>query len=317
MGTKSDTPFAGPGGPRRTIGWIETAEGLDRAANVLKPVALRIRKGKLRTDVLTGRHLGHPVHPAAVSVPLGCWTASGILDMVGGPGARRASQLLVGAGSLAAGPAVVSGLADWLDTEGAEKRIGVAHAIGNLFALSLFTGSWVARRRGRTGLGVLLGAAGSAAVSAAGFLGGHLAYVRGVGVNTTAFASGPRDWTSVEHDTLDRIANPAGGVAGNVAVVIVADPDAPVSYRVLEDRCTHRGAPLHEGRVEKHCIVCPWHGSKFDIATGTVQGGPASVDQPVYEVREVVGQLQVRRTEHGDLRKNPVTPHSISLKHPV
>jgi 3-phenylpropionate/trans-cinnamate dioxygenase ferredoxin subunit len=32
-------------------------------------------------------------------------------------------------------------------------------------------------------------------------------------------------------------------------------------------------------------VMCPRHGSKFDVTTGKVVGGPAAKDEPVYEVR--------------------------------
>ncbi len=144
----------------------------------------------------------------------------------------------------------------------------------------------------------------------AGYLGGHLAYVRGVGVNTTAFASGPTEWTPIKYGTLSA-GQPVAGSADTVALVVLADDKTEI-YRVLEDRCTHRGGPLHEGNVEDGCIVCPWHGSKFDVVTGSVRSGPASIAQPVYEVRRVNEVVEVKRPEHGDLRKNPVTPASVA-----
>jgi nitrite reductase/ring-hydroxylating ferredoxin subunit len=80
---------------------------------------------------------------------------------------------------------------------------------------------------------------------------------------------------------------------------------------VLEDRCTHRGGPLHEGDVEGQSIVCPWHGSTFDLRTGRVVRGPASVGQPAYESRVQDGRLQIRRHEEGALRRNAVSAEDL------
>jgi nitrite reductase/ring-hydroxylating ferredoxin subunit len=63
----------------------------------------------------------------------------------------------------------------------------------------------------------------------------------------------------------------------------------------LDDRCTHRGGPLHEGVVADGCVTCPWHGSTFDLRTGYVVSGPASRPEPRFEVRTVDGRVQVRR----------------------
>ena len=56
----------------------------------------------------------------------------------------------------------------------------------NATALSLYAASLAARRRGDTGRGRLLGLAGAGALGAAGYLGGHLSYVRGARVERAA-----------------------------------------------------------------------------------------------------------------------------------
>jgi hypothetical protein len=56
----------------------------------------------------------------------------------------------------------------------------------------------VARSRHRHGWGVALGAGGAVFATTAGWLGGHLAYGLGVGVDTDAFSGGPTEWTTGE-----------------------------------------------------------------------------------------------------------------------
>jgi nitrite reductase/ring-hydroxylating ferredoxin subunit len=36
----------------------------------------------------------------------------------------------------------------------------------------------------------------------------------------------------------------------------------------VENRCPHLGLPLGRGKIEDGAIVCPFHGSRFDICTG-------------------------------------------------
>lgn len=43
---------------------------------------------------------------------------------------------------------------------------------------------------------------------------------------------------------------------------------------VLEDCCSHSGAPLSEGDVVGDEIVCPWHGARFKLADGSLCAGP-------------------------------------------
>ena len=44
----------------------------------------------------------------------------------------------------------------------------------------------------------------------------------------------------------------------------------------IASTCSHFGGPLAEGEREGDIVVCPWHGSRFDVCTGKVRGGPAS-----------------------------------------
>ena len=36
----------------------------------------------------------------------------------------------------------------------------------------------------------------------------------------------------------------------------------------IENKCPHFGLPLGKGKIENGAIVCPFHGSRFDLATG-------------------------------------------------
>jgi nitrite reductase/ring-hydroxylating ferredoxin subunit len=58
--------------------------------------------------------------------------------------------------------------------------------------------------------------------------------------------------------------------------------------------CSHYGGPLDEGRVEDECVVCPWHGSRFRLADGSVARGPATSPQLSYDVRVVDGRVQLK-----------------------
>ena len=40
-------------------------------------------------------------------------------------------------------------------------------------------------------------------------------------------------------------------------------------------RCRHLGADLANGSVDRDgCLVCPWHGARYDVATGRMTRGP-------------------------------------------
>lgn len=55
---------------------------------------------------------------------------------------------------------------------------------------------------------------------------------------------------------------------------------------VLEDECTHQAMPLSAGELlPDGTIECPWHGARFDCATGACVRGPATDDVVTYDAR--------------------------------
>ena len=47
------------------------------------------------------------------------------------------------------------------------------------------------------------------------------------------------------------------------------------SVRAVSSRCRHQLADLSQGSVDRNgCLVCPWHGSRYDLDTGAMVEGP-------------------------------------------
>ena len=67
----------------------------------------------------------------------------------------------------------------------------------------------------------------------------------------------------------------------------------------LEDRCSHDDGPLCEGDWEQdECVVvCPRHGSRFDIRTGQALTLPAYLPVDAYPVRVEGGLVKVELPE--------------------
>nr|WP_235174444.1 Rieske 2Fe-2S domain-containing protein [Tomitella biformata] len=63
----------------------------------------------------------------------------------------------------------------------------------------------------------------------------------------------------------------------------------------LGERCPHLGAPMVDGWLYRGDLVCPWHGSCFELDSGAATRGPASAPLPCHDVRERDGQIEVRR----------------------
>jgi nitrite reductase/ring-hydroxylating ferredoxin subunit len=36
----------------------------------------------------------------------------------------------------------------------------------------------------------------------------------------------------------------------------------------IDNACRHNGSPLDDGFVEEGCVTCPWHGWRYELATG-------------------------------------------------
>ena len=62
--------------------------------------------------------------------------------------------------------------------------------------------------------------------------------------------------------------------AGSIAVGVF---NLEGQYYAIEDRCSHDDGPLAEGEFdpEEAVVVCPRHGSKFDIRSGRPLSLPA------------------------------------------
>ena len=67
-------------------------------------------------------------------------------------------------------------------------------------------------------------------------------------------------------------------------------------YYVSDNTCTHAGGPLCQGELENGVITCPWHNSKFEVATGKVVSGPADHPIKTYETRVSGEYLEISLT---------------------
>jgi nitrite reductase/ring-hydroxylating ferredoxin subunit/uncharacterized membrane protein len=274
----------------RAVEQLGDDERLDQLAGPAGDAVRHALAGRPTKDALSGTWLGHPLHPLLTDLPIGFWTSAFTLDLVGGKRSRRAATQLVAWGVVSAVPTALTGAADWGDTTGPARRIGLVHAAANTTALACYVASWWSRVRGRHARGVAWGLAGATAATVGGYLGGHLLQSLGVGVDHTATARPPSDWTRVV--ALDEVTErPTRVLAGEVPVVVLRHRDAVVA---LDARCPHRGGPMDEGEVRDGCITCPWHGSMFRVDDGELVQGPSTVDLPVYECRIGTVGVEVR-----------------------
>ena len=56
-------------------------------------------------------------------------------------------------------------------------------------------------------------------------------------------------------------------------------------YYAIGAKCTHAGGDLSKGKMDGNIVICPRHGSKFNVITGKSVNGPAKQSVPIYQVK--------------------------------
>ena len=253
-------------------------------------------------SLLHGTWFGHPLHPVLTDIPIGAWLLTALFDILwlispfNLSWAARAAEVTVSVGILGAIGAAITGFADWSDSYGAERRVGLNHALFNSLALVLYIVSLILRLNQGAGDSILaatIGFIGALCMTYAGYLGGDMVFVKGTNVNHTAWEAANDQFEAVmpadqiEEQKLYRV------IASGVPVVLMRQGQ---QYYAISATCSHAGGPLDEGTLEGDVVQCPWHGSRFCMRDGRVLTGPATVPAPKYEVRVRTGQVEIRRS---------------------
>jgi nitrite reductase/ring-hydroxylating ferredoxin subunit/uncharacterized membrane protein len=245
-------------------------------------------------DFLHGTWLGHPVHPMVTDVPIGALIIGTVLDLAGQPvGATWA----IGVGFVSMLAAALAGYADYIDLDGAGKRIGSLHSTAMLIAAVLYFVSLGARLSwwpiGITGAAWIAGVA-LVLVLTGGYLGGELVFNLGSQVDRHAWRGGGTKWQALDIDSVPED-KPTKAKAGPQTLVVVRHGE---KIFALHDTCSHQGCSLSDGKLVDRGkrIECKCHGSRFELADGSVNRGPAVFPQPRYEVRRSEGKIEVKRS---------------------
>lgn len=254
--------------------------------------------GKKVEDVLHGEFMGHPLHPVTVHLPIGAWMLAALLDPWGGSmAARMGADLAVAVGVVAALFASMTGATDYYPYGDATiRRIGGLHAILNWAAIALYAFSWIGRSNEARDVARAFSYLGFGALSVSGYLGGLLVYEKRIGVNHAPIPedeTAPEEWTEVARLADLPEGEPVRANAGDVPLVLVRRGE---TVDALANACSHQGGPLSDGKVVDGCIECPWHQTRFSLATGKVVGGPSVYAQPRYPVEIKDGVVRIAAT---------------------
>lgn len=243
-------------------------------------------------DFLGGTWLGHPLHALLTDVPIGALTLTIVLDVIGQPVAADVALLI---GVLAMIAAALAGYADYSTTDGRARVRATIHSSLMVVSLMIYFVSLAIRATGPTSraLPIALSIVAFVILAGGAFVGGDVAYALGNMVDRHAWRPSGAKWQPLEVGEIAE-GSPVRARVGAQALVLIRSGE---TIHALHDLCAHAGGPLSEGTIVAGCIECPWHGSRFEIATGRRARGPTVYDQPAYEVRAVApGGYEVRRT---------------------
>jgi nitrite reductase/ring-hydroxylating ferredoxin subunit/uncharacterized membrane protein len=265
-------------------------------------------------DVLEGKPLRCPIHPALVHLPIALFPISLLLDVASWIWPNADLQLVRGAfialiGGLVSGLlAAVFGFIDYaaIRIDHRAKKTAKLHMVLNIIAIVLFAISAVLHRdqldEVRTGLAaILVSLAGLGLLGYSGYIGGHLVYSDGVA------AGRHRRDTPAPHSTItataatvpwiqvgdERSLIEGGTLRLDLDGTIVVIARVKGNVYAFQEFCTHRYGPLSEGALEGTDVICPWHCSKFDVRNGKVTAGPAKVDLRTFRVEEREGKIWI------------------------
>ena len=287
--------------PRNTVGHalVKGAKWLDGVGNVFGAVVRGVYRIPGTRPLKTLLHgtwpLKHPLHPAVTDLTVGGYVMVVVLDVyylvTGDAGLWRATDFVLGLSLISAIVATITGLTDWNETFGEERRTGMLHGL-LMVATSAGFGTSMLLRSGvladqRTAA-IAIAFVALVALLVAAYLGGEMVFGYGTEVNRQAWAEPPTKWELLDvpakrlEDRKPIVAKTKKGFA-----VFLVQLDGKIY--AMGNTCTHAGGPLNEGKWvgAGSCeIECPWHASRFCVKDGEVRGGPATFPQVRIQARE-------------------------------
>lgn len=250
-------------------------------------------------DLLNGTWLGHALHPVFTDIPVGAWSSTTLLDLAWlnneDDGIARGADLTLLLGLAGATGAIVTGVTDWSDLVGTDRRVGLMHGLLNGGITLLYLTSLLLRLTGQRRTAITLSTTGYLTTLFSAYLGGELSLAKGVGVNHVAWEGGSDDFVAVI-DEKQLVEGKLTRVdASGIPAVLLKQGR---TIYAIGATCSHQGGPLDEGSVKDSVVTCPWHGSSFCMADGSVVNGPAVYAEPTFAVRVRNGNVELRRLDH-------------------
>lgn len=275
-------------------------------------------------DLLHGTWpLRHPLHPALTDAAVGAYTVLAVLDVLylvqRDAAVAQVSVIVLFIAQVASLASAVSGLTDWNETHGNERRLGILHGVLMTLISFAYVASLVMRSSSSApppDVAVYIALGAWLALVIAAHLGGEMTYGFGTGVGRHAWATISDKWQTLQVPAAnleDRKPVRANMKNGFAVMVVKLDGELHAMAAV----CTHASGPLDKGKFvggDLRDIQCPWHFSVFSVKSGTALHGPATIDEPTFETRVAAdGNVEVRaRGPRSAKEKTGVAPSSAS-----
>jgi nitrite reductase/ring-hydroxylating ferredoxin subunit len=260
-------------------------------------------------NALNGVWLGHPAHPPLASLTSGAIGTTVGLDALSLLPSRPKSEFVdasrfatraLGLGILANLGSAVTGVADWQHTHAEDRRVGLVHGVLNGMATLLYITSWLDRRRGRHRRGIVTSALGYGVTIGASYLGGALVFDSGIGIDQSGNRLRTPEWRPVLPVESLKNGKPQRVEVDGLGLVLCRTGNNG-EIAAFGEFCPHLAAPMSDGWVDRGRLVCPWHGSRFDLCSGEVLRGPSAAPLPRYHTRIIEGIIEVRGDDRHSL----------------
>ncbi len=79
--------------------------------------------------------------------------------------------------------------------------------------------------------------------------------------------------------------------AGNQRILVV---NLNGEFYAIGDVCMHAGCSLSEGSLDGENVICPCHGSTYNVKTGNIVRGPTTKPEPTFAVKTEDNQILLK-----------------------
>jgi len=232
----------------------------------------------------------HPLHPILVNFPIAFFVGTLFFDILG-VAMERADFFYIsyylniagiGFGLLAAIPGIIDYIFVVPPNSSGKKR-ATQHGITNVVMIIVFGIALYLKKATDTSIYIIIGieVVGNILLGIAGWMGGTLVFRNQIGVDIRYANAGK--WKELYVDKTDGPITVASidELKLNQMKLIHAKGKRIVicktknGYAAFDDHCPHRGGSLAGGSMICDTVQCPWHGSQFDVNSGTLKAGPA------------------------------------------